>query len=46
MSYVPAAGALFEEEKTPLLLDSIFHGFAMNPAVELRAHLWKFSDTD
>lgn len=46
MSYVPAAGALFEEEKTPIVLDPIFDGFAMSPAVELRAYLWKEESSD
>ncbi|KAJ5993479.1 hypothetical protein N7451_009203 [Penicillium sp. IBT 35674x] len=48
MSYVPAGGALFAEEETPIVLDPIFDGFAMSPAVELRAYSWKeeSSDTD
>ncbi|KAJ6096012.1 hypothetical protein N7486_006758 [Penicillium sp. IBT 16267x] len=48
VSYIPAVGALFEEETTPIPLDSVFEGFAMNPAVELQPYLWKteFSDTD
>lgn len=48
MSYVPVGGVLFEEERKPIVLDPIFDGFAMNPAVEVRAFVRKeeFSDTE